>query len=112
MEAAWVSRRISSWVLTRRASMNTCWPSTTVMPCGLQRQQDGQFDDVDTERCVQQAELLQLVLDLVGHLSAMPASGWNGAAQGGDAGPGAALEPRPLGAVVRGVRVGVSIYGR
>ena len=32
MAHAWDSRVISSRVLIRRASMNTCWPSTTVIP--------------------------------------------------------------------------------
>ncbi len=49
---------------------------------------------------------------LRGHLVRDPGGGVDRAAQGRDAGPGAVPEPRPLRAVVRGMRVGVHLRGR
>ena len=78
----------------------------------LQGEQDGQLDHVHAERLVEDAELLELALDLAGHLLGDPGVRVEGAPQGRDARPGPGLRARAHGPVVRGVRVGVHLGRR
>ena len=48
---------ISSAVLMRRASRNTCWPSTSVIPSLREGREDRHLDDVDADRLVLETEL-------------------------------------------------------
>ena len=71
---------------------------------GPERGQDRHLDQVDAERLVLQAVLAQHGRDLAGDLLGDAGVGVEGAAQGGDAGPGAlgAVEPRVEQLVVLG----------
>ena len=82
------------------------------MPELLQREQHGQLDDVDPERLVGEAELLELALDLARELLGDARIGRERAAQRRDARACAALEPRTPGALVRRVGVGIHLGGR
>ena len=104
--AAWVSSRISSVVLIRRASRKTCWPSTTSMPCRLQRGQHGSSMTSTPSGSSASPNSSSSRLILRATSSAMPGVRVEGAAQRRDAGAGAA-RVAGVGAVVRCVRISV-----
>ena len=107
MDAAWVSRLISSRVLIRRASRNTCWPSTTLTPAACRAKRMGSSMTSTPTGSSSRPYSSQLMLDLAGHLLGDAGLRVEGAAQGGDACSCAAgvARVRGCGAVVRGVPV-------
>ena len=84
-----MSSAISSTVLIRRASRNTCWPSTTVEPFRLQRRQDRHLDHVDAEWLGGQPVLAQHGCDLSSHFLGDAGVRVERASQRGDPGAGA-----------------------
>jgi hypothetical protein len=105
MDAAWVSSRISARLHEQLLPVDDADARL------LEGEQHRQFDHVDAERLVGDAELLELALDLLRDSLGDLGIGAECATQRRDAGTGAGLEPGARRALVRGVRIGVHLGG-
>ena len=77
MEHAWVSSEISSFVLIRRASRNSCCPSTTSMPARCSASSTGISAMSMPTGAPSRPRSASSLAILRASSSAMPASGWN-----------------------------------
>jgi hypothetical protein len=81
MAAAILSRTSSSMFFTSRAASIVCWPSRTSIPSFWQLEHQRRLDDVDAERHVAHAFLVEQRLDLARRIAEELAIAAHGTAQ-------------------------------